>query len=130
VKYQFLRSIAFPLVVNMWICSVAGAQSGVGSMRDAPAAHFTTEDFALMDTAQSDLVKDGKPGSMKTWANAATGNSGKIKILKSFKSSAGRDCRRLSYENHAGALSGVSTTNLCLFPDGRWLIDADATPQP
>jgi surface antigen len=123
------RNVVLPFLLSALVCSAAGAQSGVGSLRDAPAAHFTPEDFALINAAEADLLKKGRPGTVKTWANAATGNGGTIKLLKVFKSTAGRDCRRLSYKNHAKTLRGVSTTNLCFFPDGRWLIDADATPQ-
>jgi surface antigen len=106
------------------------AQSGLGFLHDAPVGYFTSEDFALMQTATSSVLSSTDRGATKTWQNPATGNSGSITLLASFTSTEGRDCKRLRVENHTTEISGSSTVKVCRFPDGGWLIDSNAKPKP
>ena len=121
----------FAACVAAMLCTSAVAQSNLGKdTRDAPSAKFTPEDFemfwALVDTVSREKVV----GKTQKWDNAATGNGGSIKLLRSFTSTDGRDCRRLKVENHAKTVTGVSNQTVCASPDGKWLIDADARPKP
>ncbi len=112
------------------VCSAAVAQGGLGFLHDAPVGYFTSDDFALMQTATSEVLNSTDRHATKTWQNPATGNSGRITLLASFTSSEGRDCRRLRVENYTPEITGSSTVKVCRFPDGGWLIDSNAKPKP
>jgi hypothetical protein len=112
------------------VSSAAMAQTGLGFLHDAPVGYFTSEDFALMQTATSSVLSSTDRRVTKAWQNPATGNSGSITLLASFTSTEGRDCKRLRLENHAAEISGSSTVKVCHFPDGGWLIDSNAKPKP
>ncbi len=109
--------------------NLASAQTNLGDLRDAPSAKFQPEDFDLL-WAAIDEVSRGKVGDAKAWENAATGNGGAIKLLKTFKSTDGRDCRRLRVDNHAGSLKGSTKQIVCATPEGKWMLDAGARPAP
>ena len=113
----------------LWACAGAAAlaQTNLGDLRDAPSAKFQPADFDML-WATVDEVSHGKVGTIKTWANTATGNGGTIKLLKVFTSTDGRDCRRLQIENHAQSLKGSTKQIVCATPEGKWMLDAGAQP--
>jgi 17 kDa common-antigen outer membrane protein len=108
----------------------AMAQNSMGFLKDAPVASFTPQDFDLMQAAAADVLSRSDKGASKTFHNDATGNGGTIKLLGSFKSTEGRDCKRLQLDTSTQTLTATSKVKVCHFPDGRWLIDAQAKPQP
>jgi hypothetical protein len=105
------------------------AQSNLGYLRDAPSGKFNAQDFEML-WAAVDEVSAQKPGATKSWDNPATGSGGTIKLLAIFRSTDGRDCRRLRVDNYAKSLKGATTQNVCAHTDGTWLLDADARPAP
>jgi len=121
---RFSHAIAW---IGLLAGSFAFAQSNLGYLRDAPSGKFNAQDFELFWVAV-DEVSASKPGTIKSWENAATGSGGTLKLLNLFTSTDGRDCRRLRVENYAKSLKGASTQIVCAHTDGTWLLDADARP--
>jgi len=121
--------LAALLLVAASAGNVASAQTNLGDLRDAPSAKFQPEDFDLL-WATIDEVSRGKVGDAKSWENAATGNGGTIKLLKNFKSTDGRNCRRLRVDNYAKSLKGSTKQIVCATPEGKWMLDAGARPPP
>lgn len=103
------------------------AQTNLGDLRDAPSAKFQPGDFDML-WATIDEVSRGKVGDARSWENTATGNGGTIKLLKVFKSTDGRDCRRVRMDNHAKSIKGSTKQTVCSTPEGKWMLDADARP--
>jgi hypothetical protein len=127
MKYLYATCVAASLCLS----ALAPAQSNLGKdVQESPSAKFTPHDFdqfwATIDTVSNEKVT----GAVKKWENAENGNGGSIKLLRSFTSTDGRDCRRLKVENHAKKLKGVSNMTVCADPQGKWLVDADARPAP
>jgi 17 kDa outer membrane surface antigen len=125
------RSKVFPtLVLSLGVASLAAAQTNLGDLRDAPSGKFTPQDFDML-WAAVDAVSRGKTiGAIKKWENAATGNGGAIKLLDVFTSADGLDCRRLRVDNHAKSIKGSTQQVVCANADGKWMLDADASPAP
>ena len=123
------RALAALLVFGACVTGTTSAQTNLGDLRDAPSAKFQPADFDML-WATIDEVSRGKVGDARTWENAATGNGGTIKLLKLFKSTDGRDCRRLRMDNHANSLKGSTKQTVCATPEGKWMLDADARPPP
>lgn len=121
-------ALAASLVIWAGAASVAMAQSNLGQLRDAPSAKFTPQDFEMFWAAVDEVSQSRKPGTLKSWKNAATGNGGSLKLLEAFKSTEDRECRRLRVDNHTRTLKGSTTQIVCAGRDGRWLLDADAKP--
>jgi len=117
------------LILGACAGNAVWAQANLGKMRDAPSTKFQPADFDLL-WATIDEVSKGQVGNSKTWENAATGSGGTIKLLKVFKSTDGRDCRRLRVDNHAKSLKGSTKQTVCASPDGKWVLDAGAKPAP
>ena len=120
------------LAVSLAMIAVAGplafGQSNLGYLRDAPSGKFNAQDFEIFWAAVDEVSASKQTGATKSWANAATGSGGTIKLLNVFTSTDGRDCRRLHVENYAKSLKGATTQNVCRHTDGTWLLDADARP--
>jgi hypothetical protein len=123
------RALAALFAVGV-LASPALAQSNLGELRDSPTSKFTPQDFEMFWAAVYEISRDKKPGDTRTWENAATGNGGTLKLLNVFTSTDGRDCRRLRVDNHAKSLKGSSKQIVCASPDGKWLLDSAATPEP
>ncbi len=121
-------AFAVRIVAIAVLSPLALAQSNLGQLRDAPSSKFTAQDFELFWAAVDEVSASKKAGAIKSWENAATGNGGSIKLLGSFTSTDGRDCRRLHIDNHSRTLKGTLTQNVCAHRDGTWLLDADARP--
>ena len=121
--------LATLLVLGASLTGTALAQTNLGDLHDAPSARFQPADFDML-WATIDEVSRGKVGDARTWENAASGNGGTIKLLKVFRSTDGRDCRRLRMDNHANSLKGSTRQTVCATPEGKWMLDADARPQP
>jgi len=123
--------LATCVVASLCASTVATAQSNLGkNVRDAPTAKFTPEDFDVFWATIDQVSNDKIVGKVRIWENAENGNGGSIKLLRSFTSQDERDCRRLHIENHANTLKGTSNMTVCVDPQGRWLMDADARPKP
>jgi len=124
------QAIATALALSLFGCWAVQAQGSRDVLTGSVAAKFTSQDFDLMWAAIAQVSDSKKVGTVKTWENAATGNGGSLKLLQIFTSTEGRDCRRLRMDNHAKKQKGTSGQNVCLGPDGKWLLDADAKPAP
>ena len=124
------RAFAALLAVSIIAIPAALAQSNLGQLRDAPSAKFTPQDFEMFWAAVDEVSRGAKAGTAKSWANAATGNGGTLKLLNVFTSTDGRDCRRLRVDNHSKSLKGSSKQIFCAGTDGKWLLDANARPAP
>jgi hypothetical protein len=125
-----MKRVLATLFVAGALASQTLAQSNLGELRNAPTSKFTPQDFEMFWAAVGDISLDKKVGDVKTWENSATGNGGKLKLLNVFTSTDGRDCRRLKVDNYSKKLKGSSKQIVCASPDGKWLLDADATPVP
>ena len=127
MKYLYAACVAACVCAG----TLASAQSNLGKeVQESPSAKFTPQDFDQFWATIDAVSKDNIVGAVKKWENAENGNGGSIKLLRSFTSTDGRDCRRLKVENHAKTLKGVSNMSVCANPQGKWLIDADARPKP
>jgi hypothetical protein len=125
----FRRRAAAAVLAGI-VSTAAFAQNSLGFLRDAPVGYFISDDFALMQTATSTVLRGTDRGTTKSWHNPTTGNRGSITLLASFVSTEGRDCKRLRVDNYAEEISGSSVVKVCRFPDGGWLIDSSAKPKP
>ena len=123
-------ALAVLLVLSACAAGGAYAQTNLGDLRDAPSAKFTPQDFEMLWAAIDEVGGTKKVGTTKEWANAESGNGGTIKLLKSFVSTDGRDCRRLRVDNYAKSLKGSTKQIVCATPDGKWMLDAGARPPP
>jgi hypothetical protein len=122
-------ALAGLLLLGAGTAGTAAAQTNLGDLRDAPSAKFQPADFDMLWATIAE-VSSGKVGDARAWENAATGNGGTIKLLKVFKSTDGRNCRRLRMDNHAKSLKGSTKQTVCATPEGKWMLDADARPPP
>jgi common-antigen outer membrane protein len=118
------------LAVGALAGSMAVAQSNLGDFKDSPSAKFTPQDFEMFWATVDAVSVTRKPGTAKNWENTDTGSGGTIKLLNVFTTADGRDCRRLKVDNHAKKAKGSSKQIVCVGPDGKWTIDADARPAP
>jgi len=120
------------LAMSAFAAPAALAQTNLGQLRDAPSAKFTPRDFEMLWAAVDDVSRS-KVGTVRTWANAETGNGGAIKLLKVFLSTDGRDCRGLRVDNYAKTLKGSTKQIVCADPNdpsSQWMLDANARPAP
>jgi surface antigen len=122
--------IAALLALSLCLAAAAQAQGSRDVLSGSVAAKFNQQDFDLLWAAITEVSDSKKVGTVKTWENAATGNGGSLKLLNVFTSTEGRDCRRLRMDNHAKKQKATSGQNVCMGPDGKWLLDADAKPAP
>jgi surface antigen len=93
---------------------------------DIPSAKFNADDRRMQGDAQNAVLAATEIGTTRSWENAATGNSGKIELLRVFQSADGRDCKRIRITSQAGPSTGVSTMNMCRSGTGKWRIDSMA----
>ena len=103
-----------------------GANASAAVTSDIPSAKFNADDWRLQREAQDLVLASSDAGSKHDWQNPATGNSGKIELLRSFQSSDGRECKRLRITNRAGESKNVTTTNACRSGAGKWRMDSTA----
>lgn len=122
--------IVLNFVLGLGIASLAPAQTNLGDLRDAPSGKFTPQDFDMLWAAVDEVSRGKNIGAVKKWENTATGNGGAVKLLEVFTSTGNLDCRRLRINNHAKSLKGATTQVVCASTDGKWLLDADARPEP
>lgn len=126
-----MKRVVVLFVLAIGLASQASAQvGGRDTIASSPSAKFTPQDFEMMWAVIEEVSREKKKGLVKSWENTETGNGGSIKLLQSFKSEDGRDCRRLRVDNHAKKQKGASAMNVCADPQGKWLLDADARPAP
>jgi surface antigen len=111
------------LALGVWLY---GTQAPAAVTTDIPSAKFNADDFRMQREAQDSVLASTDIGTTRSWANPATGNSGSIKLLRSFQSSDGRECKRIRITNQAGAEKGVSIMNMCRSGAGPWRVDSTA----
>jgi surface antigen len=111
------------LALGIWLY---GMQAPAAVTSDIPSAKFTADDFRMQREAQDSVLASTDIGTTRSWENPATGNSGSIKLLRSFQSSDGRECKRIQITNQAGPSKAVSTMNMCRNGAGPWRIDSTA----
>lgn len=109
------------LVIALLSASPAAliAQSSLSFLKDAPAGHFNKKDWDLLKAAMSEALGEEGDDTPKLWRNEDTGHSGKITTVKRY-TSAGKDCRRLQFENQAEGRTNRSRYELCRESDGSW----------
>jgi surface antigen len=117
-----IRSIWIALAaIVLGIASYSASPQGMtGFMKNSPVAYFKEDDFKLMREAITAVLESEEPNASRTWENSATGNSGKIQVLKSFQSEDGRDCKQIRIDNKAKKAKGSSKPNICREPGGDW----------
>jgi hypothetical protein len=123
-------NLVLKIVLGLAIAFQAVSQTNLGDLRDAPSGKFTPQDFDMLWAAVDEVSRGKNIGAVKTWENAATGNGGAIKLLEVFTSTENLDCRRLRIDNHAKSIKGATTQVVCASADGKWMLDADARPEP
>jgi len=128
-SFSGLRAFGVTLIIGV-APSLSFAQTNLGDLRDAPSGKFTAQDFDLLWATVDEVSRTKKPGTAKSWQNAATGSGGTIKLLNVFTTADGRDCRRLRIDNHAKSLKGSTKQIVCAGADGKWILDATARPAP
>jgi surface antigen len=111
------------------LSAAAGAQGNLGFLRDSPMAYFNAEDTKLMRAAGIEVLKSSESGTIKEWANPATGNSGVIKLLAIFDAPDGRVCKQVEIGSQAKKMTSTSKMSVCKSADGRWKLDTVKPPQ-
>jgi hypothetical protein len=94
---------------------------------------LTSTDLAIVrKIVREDFT--GKPnGTMMSWRNPESGNSGTLTLLDRFPSS-GRDCRRVKYfiqpgpKQPASVIPATYVLTSCRLADGSWKLDDQAKP--
>jgi surface antigen len=120
---KWYRALIPWLAINVWLF---GMQAPAAVTSDIPSAKFTADDFRMQREAQESVLVSTDIGTTRSWENPATGNSGSIKLLRSFQSSDGRECKRLQITNQAGPAKAVSVMNMCRSGTGPWRVDSTA----
>src|SRR5579862_6939946 len=98
------RSMIPWLALGVWL---GGMQAPAAVTSDIPSAKFNAEDLRLQAEAREAVLAAPDNGTTRSWQNPATGNSGKIQLLRSFQSSDGRECKRIRITSQAGPSKGV-----------------------
>jgi surface antigen len=101
-------------------------QASAAVTSNFPSAKFNDEDRRMQGEAQDAVLASDEVGTTRSWANPATGNAGKIELLRNFQASDGRECKRLRITSQAGQAKGVTTMNACRDPGGKWRMDSTA----
>ena len=120
---------AFAAIRAATLCLVLAGTPGVyaqsvwSTFRDAPSLKFDDSDWKLLRGATLDVLNDPDAKAVRTWANAESGHHGVVRMLKSFQSEDGRQCKQLRFDNFAGDLKGTGRHSVCRGPDGTWRLD-------
>jgi hypothetical protein len=89
---------------------------------------LSSEDIGLAESAALGLLKDGKLGQSRDWANPNSTAKGTLKVVRVFRSQEGFSCKTLRAENSAGGLHGGAAYPVCEVKPGDWKIYSGATP--
>jgi surface antigen len=111
------------LALGIWLFGIP-APAAVTS--DIPSAKFNDDDRRMQREAQNSVLASTEIGTMRSWENPATRNSGSIELLRIFQASDGRECKRIRITSQAGPSKGVATMNMCRSGTGKWRIDSVA----
>jgi surface antigen len=114
------------LLVFAW--SAGATATELGFLVNTVAAKLNEQDMKLMREAAVGLLKEGDVGASRDWANPKTTATGKITVVKIFKSTEGYACKSLRSEASAGGLQGRDVYRVCEVHPGKWRIYAGARP--
>jgi len=98
--------------------SVAHA-SNLRFLKDAPIYEFTPEDTRLFEEALQKAIKEKKDGEKLAWQNKATGVSGLVNPLSSYKEN-DTSCRNVRIVNRAKNKIAESVFKFCK-KDDSWI---------
>jgi surface antigen len=117
--------------LSFLVCVGAVGQGNMAFLKNSPVAYLTTDDVKLLREALAVVLDSNAPNGDQTWRNAATGSSGRVKMLLHFNTQDNRECRRLRIETHTTkGGDGAFITSVCRSPGDQWKTDADAQPAP
>lgn len=106
---------------------VVGSAGNLSFLKNSPISYFNAEDISLMMKAAEAALNDQDEQAKRAWQNPATGNSGEIQVLRSFKRADGALCRKLQVSNLAKkTVEGRASYPVCKGSDGTWAIDPNA----
>lgn len=94
------------------LCAATSLAQNIDFLRDAPIAHMTKEDIALMERNYLQALDSLPDGHTNTWTNPKTGASGTATPTRTTKQD-GATCRMLEITNQAGGRSGRSEWTFC-----------------
>ena len=121
----FRSPLAAILGIGILLPSLSTAQN-FGFLKDAAVSNFDDKDVAMLMQNADDTLNDEQAQAMHEWKNSASGNSGKAEVLKVFKNSAGKQCKRLQLSHLSrNGVTGRSAYNFCKETD-KWMIDSTA----
>lgn len=107
-------------VIAASFSSLAYAQNTL-FLANGPLGHITKNDKTIALAAIRTALDSGTDGHTYTWSNSATGASGTVTPVKTYKKNA-MACRRAEFTTFAGGERGGSAWNLCN-TKGGWKID-------
>jgi surface antigen len=117
-------------LATLWVFAFnAGASATeLGFLVNTVAAKLNEQDMKLMREAALGLLKEGDVGASRDWANPNSTATGKITVVKIFKSTEGFACKSVRSEASAGGLQGRDVYRVCEVHPGKWRIYAGARP--
>lgn len=124
----------FPLVA-LTIALLALPPDGIAQLGKAMWSFpkLSSTDLAMIRKIVREDFTTSPKGTMKSWNNPESTNSGTVTLLDRF-TSIGRDCRRVQYFIKPGpkqpnnVIQGSYVMTSCHMPDGSWKIDDSARP--
>ena len=121
-----LKALAFAAAVSITLC-LAPSHSSFAQTKALTkgALYLTTEDWSLVDQATSKLfsVEQPKIGTVETWSNPESGNSGSVTLIMLGERD-GMTCRRLQHDVKVkkSADPFSYTIDSCKTADGTWRV--------
>jgi surface antigen len=91
-------------------------------LKDAPGAYFSKADMALFRKTAETALNEAKDGETRQWANADTGSSGDVTVVRTLPAS-DTQCRELRVTNRAAGRTHTERGVFCY--DGakdRWTL--------
>jgi surface antigen len=108
--------------------SVGASASDLDFLLNSVWSKLSTEDIGLAESTALGLLKDGKLGESRDWANQNSAAKGTVKIIKIFHSQEGFSCKTLRADNTAGGMHGRAAYPVCEVKPGDWKLYSDAKP--
>ena len=119
--------LALVLILPAACGTTAPKQAGDASVR---YRGLDDGDLAIMAASLQQTLESKLSGDATTWRNDATGRSGRVRPIRTFRNTAGYYCRNFE-ESIAAADASVSRVQTaCRAPDGVWVIALDGDPPP
>jgi surface antigen len=116
---RMVCALATAVVAMSFSCPVFAQNSLF--LANGPLGHITKTDKTIALAAIRAALESGSDGHTYTWSNSATGASGTVTPVKTYKKN-GMACRRADFTTYAGGERGGSAWNLCKTSAG-WKID-------